>query len=131
VRQPIPFGSRRWRFDESRFRRRSGRQPAGFAHLRPVVVRQLERPSDRFQIDTGYFRLSTDTSLRFNGAPGSGDINLEDDLGVDDNVDTFRNAGLGVQYKYNKYSYDRGILVSQLGGEITYKGFQVFLTFLF
>jgi len=244
--------------------------------------------SDRFQIDTGYFRLSTETNLRFNGAPGSGDINLEDDLGVDDNVDTFwvdatwrvgrrhqlklgytrlnrdrkgfelerdftwggetykaglsantstgsdilggyyrlalfrndrfeigptvgigyiwldarvqatgtiagasrtldesastgsvtgavggyanawlarrlvthadflyvkvtpgdseasvtdwrlgadyyflRNAGLGVQYKYNKYSYDRGILVSQLGGEITYEGFQVFLTFLF
>jgi hypothetical protein len=43
----------------------------------------------------------------------------------------FRNAGLGVQYKYNKYTYDRGALVSQLGGEITYKGFQVFLSFLF
>ena len=27
--------------------------------------------------------------------------------------------------------YDRGILVSELGGEITYKGFQVFLSFLF
>jgi hypothetical protein len=43
----------------------------------------------------------------------------------------FRNAGLGAQYKYNKYSYDRGILVSQLGGAITYQGFQVFLSFLF
>jgi hypothetical protein len=43
----------------------------------------------------------------------------------------FRNAGLGVQYKYNKYTYNRGILVSQLGGEVTYKGFQVFLSFLF
>ena len=43
----------------------------------------------------------------------------------------FRNAGLGVQYKYNKYTYDRGILVSDLGGEVTYKGFQVFLSFLF
>jgi hypothetical protein len=43
----------------------------------------------------------------------------------------FRNAGLGVQYKYNKYTYDRGILVSDLGGKITYKGFQVFLSFLF
>lgn len=43
----------------------------------------------------------------------------------------FRNAGLGVQYKYNKYSYDRGILVSELGGEVTYKGFQVFVSFLF
>ena len=43
----------------------------------------------------------------------------------------FRNAGLGVQYKYNKYTYDRGILVSDLGGEVTYKGFQIFLSFLF
>jgi hypothetical protein len=43
----------------------------------------------------------------------------------------FRNAGIGAQYKYNKYSYDRGILVTKLGGEITYKGFQVFLSFLF
>jgi hypothetical protein len=243
---------------------------------------------DRFQIDTGYFRLTADTRLRYNGAPGSGDINFENDLGVDENVDTFwidgtwrvgrrhqvklsytqlsrdragfslerdftwggesyeaglsastrtgsdilgayyrfalvrndrfeigptvgvgylwldarvqatgtiagasrtldrsartgsvtgavggyangwltkrlvthadflyikvtpgetdasvtdwrvgadyyflRNAGLGVQYKYNKYTYDRGVLVSKLGGEITYQGFQVFLSFLF
>jgi hypothetical protein len=43
----------------------------------------------------------------------------------------FRNAGLGVQYKYNKYRYDRGILVSQLGGEVTYQGFQVFVSFRF
>jgi hypothetical protein len=43
----------------------------------------------------------------------------------------FRNAGLGVQYKYNKYTYDRGVLVSNLGGEVTYKGFQIFLSFLF
>ena len=43
----------------------------------------------------------------------------------------FKNAGLGVQYKYNRYSYDRGILVSELGGEVTYKGFQVFLSFRF
>ncbi len=43
----------------------------------------------------------------------------------------FRNAGLGVQYKYNKYTHDRGILVSKLGGEVGYEGFQVFLSFLF
>jgi hypothetical protein len=42
-----------------------------------------------------------------------------------------RNAGLGVQYKYDKYTYDRGVLASELGGDITYKGFQVFLSFLF
>jgi hypothetical protein len=43
----------------------------------------------------------------------------------------FKNAGLGVQYKYNRYRYDRGILVSELGGEVTYQGFQVFLSFRF
>jgi hypothetical protein len=42
-----------------------------------------------------------------------------------------RHAGLGVQYKYNHYSYDRGILSAQLGGEVTYKGFQAFASFLF
>jgi len=42
-----------------------------------------------------------------------------------------RNVGIGVQYKYNQYSYDRGILVSKLGGEITYEGAQVFASFLF
>ena len=244
--------------------------------------------SDRFQIDTGYFRLTADTQLRYNGAPGSGDIHFENDLGVDENVDTFwidgtwrvgrrhqvklaytrldrgradyalerdftwggedykaglsaststssdilggyyrfaafrndrfeigptvgvgylwlnagvdatgtiagasrtirksastgsitgalggyangwltkrlvargdflyikvspgetdasvtdwrvgadyyffRNAGVGVQYKYNTYTYDRGVLSEKLGGQIAYKGFQVFLTFQF
>jgi len=43
----------------------------------------------------------------------------------------FRNAGLGVQYKFDRYSYDRGILVSKLGGAITYKGVQVFASFRF
>ena len=43
----------------------------------------------------------------------------------------FRNAGLGVQYKFNRYSYDRGVLVSELGGQVTYEGLQVFLTFRF
>ena len=42
-----------------------------------------------------------------------------------------RHAGIGVQYKYNKYRYDRGILASELGGEVTYKGFQIFASFLF
>jgi hypothetical protein len=248
--------------------------------------------SDRFQIDTGYFRINANTVLRYNGGEGSGDIDFEKDLGVDENVDTFwldatwrvgrrhklklaftrlsrdrndytlqrdftwggetynaglsaststaseilggyyrfalvrserfeigptigvgylwldarieatgtisgpggsqsrsvderastgsvtgavggyaqgwpakrlavyadflyikvnpgeseasvtdwraganyyltRNVGLGAQYKYYQYSYDRGILVGELGGEITYKGFQVFASFLF
>jgi predicted porin len=42
-----------------------------------------------------------------------------------------RNVGVGVQYKYNKYTYDRGILVSTLGGELTFDGGQVFATFRF
>jgi predicted porin len=42
-----------------------------------------------------------------------------------------RNAGLGVQYKFNRYRYQRGILSRDLGGEITYKGFQLYLSLLF
>jgi len=45
--------------------------------------------SDRFQIDTGYFRISANTVLRYNGAQGSGDIDLEKDLGVNKDADTF------------------------------------------
>jgi hypothetical protein len=62
--------------------------------------------------------------------PGNTDASVTDwRVGAD--YYFFRHAGLGVQYKYNKYTYDRGILVSKLGGEVTYKGFQVFLSFLF
>jgi hypothetical protein len=43
----------------------------------------------------------------------------------------FRGIGLGLQYKFNRYSYDRGIVSRELGGEVTYKGFQVFLSALF
>jgi len=43
----------------------------------------------------------------------------------------FRNAGLGVQYKYNKYRETLEALSTDLGGELVYKGFQVFLSFLF
>jgi hypothetical protein len=43
----------------------------------------------------------------------------------------FRNAGLGVQYKFYRYSYDRGIVSAKLGGEITYKGVQVYASFRF
>jgi predicted porin len=42
-----------------------------------------------------------------------------------------RNVGLGVQYKYNQYRYDRGPLETELGGELTFQGFQAFLSFLF
>ena len=63
-------------------------------------------------------------------SPGDSEASVTDwRLGAD--YYFFKNAGLGVQYKYNQYSYDRGILVSELGGDVTYKGFQVFLSFLF
>jgi hypothetical protein len=42
-----------------------------------------------------------------------------------------RTVGVGAQYKYNQYSYDRGVLKSELGGELTFQGAQVFLTLLF
>jgi hypothetical protein len=42
-----------------------------------------------------------------------------------------RNAGIGAQYKYNQYSFDRGIASTKLGGEITYQGAQAFVTFRF
>jgi len=42
-----------------------------------------------------------------------------------------RHVGLGVQYKYNQYRYDRSIVIFDLGGDITYKGGQVFVSFLF
>ena len=45
--------------------------------------------SDRFQIDTGYFRISADTVLRYDGPQGSGDIDFEKDLGVNQDANTF------------------------------------------
>jgi len=42
----------------------------------------------------------------------------------------FRNAGLGVQYKYYRYRYDRAATSVQLGGEVKFHGVQVFLSFL-
>ena len=42
-----------------------------------------------------------------------------------------RNIGLGVQYKFNEYSQAREIASSKLGGELEFKGFQAFLSFLF
>jgi hypothetical protein len=43
----------------------------------------------------------------------------------------FRNAGLGVQYKYNKYRETLSAVSTELGGEVVFKGFQVFASFLF
>lgn len=42
-----------------------------------------------------------------------------------------RSVGLGAQYKYNRYSLDRGLLSTSLGGQITFQGVQAFLTFRF
>lgn len=45
---------------------------------------------DRFQIDTGYFRLDAATVLRYQGPQGgSGEVDLEEDAGLPDSVNTF------------------------------------------
>jgi hypothetical protein len=63
-------------------------------------------------------------------SPGDSEASVTDwRLGV--NYYVFRGAGLGVQYKYNRYRYERGLLSSSLGGEATYQGFQVFLSYVF
>jgi hypothetical protein len=63
-------------------------------------------------------------------SPGDTDASVTDwRIGAD--YYFLHNAGVGAQYKYDKYTYDRGILSSQLGGEITYQGFQLFATFRF
>ena len=45
--------------------------------------------SDRFQIDTGYFRLTADTVLRFNGAAGPGTSTSRRTSASTTNVNTF------------------------------------------
>jgi hypothetical protein len=40
-------------------------------------------------------------------------------------------VGFGAQFKYYKYRYDRSLLSADLGGSITYKGFQAYASFLF
>lgn len=63
-------------------------------------------------------------------SPGESDASVVDwRMGAD--YYFLKNVGLGVQYKYDRYRYDRGILVAKLGGEVTYKGFQIFGTFRF
>lgn len=52
-------------------------------------ARFANRLPDRFQIDTGYFRMDANTVLRFGGPQGgSGDVDFEEDLGQDPTVDT-------------------------------------------
>jgi len=63
-------------------------------------------------------------------SPGETDASITDwRIGADYYL--FRHAGLGIQYKYNSYSYQRGVLSSTLGGDVTYEGVQVFASFLF
>jgi hypothetical protein len=62
--------------------------PAAFAQDAPATT--WNGLPDRFQVDTGYFRLSSDTVLRFEGpAGGSGEVDFERDLGVDETANTF------------------------------------------
>ena len=85
---------------------------------------------DRFQIDTGYFRISANTVLRYNGGQGAGgDIDFEKDLGVNKDANTFwidgtRRVGRRHQLKlgFTKISRDRGDFTLQRdftwGGEV-------------
>jgi hypothetical protein len=85
----------------------------------------------------GYVRAWPAKRLVFEGdflyikvSPGDTDASVTDwRIGAD--YYFHHNVGVGAQYKYDKYTYDRGILSSQLGGEITYQGFQIFATFRF
>ena len=63
-------------------------------------------------------------------APGEIVASVSDGrLGVD--YYPWRHAGIGLQYKYNRFRYDQGIRSSTLGGSITYQGLQVYGSFLF
>jgi hypothetical protein len=43
----------------------------------------------------------------------------------------WHNVGLGAQYKYYKYRYDRSLLIAELGGSLRFSGAQGFVSFLF
>jgi len=40
-------------------------------------------------------------------------------------------VGVGAQYKYYKYRYERSLLSTELGGSITFQGAQAYVSFLF
>ena len=71
------------RLDEDHPRRHAGRQPVGFARVRPVVLRRLERPvrplPDRHRLLPAQRRHRPPLQR----PAGSGDVNLEKDLGVE------------------------------------------------
>src|SRR5262245_27959202 len=68
---------------------------------------------DHFQIDTGYFRIDSRALLRYQGGGGnSGQIDFENDLGVDPNANTYWvdaswRLGRRHQLKLNYTKYDR------------------------
>jgi hypothetical protein len=43
----------------------------------------------------------------------------------------WRKVGLAAQYKYYKYRYERGLAATELGGSMTFQGFQAYASFLF
>jgi opacity protein-like surface antigen len=79
-------------------------------------------PAKRLQLTSDFLYIKV--------TPGDTEASVTD-WRVGANWYFLRNVGIGAQYKYYQYSYDRGILVSKLGGEITYEGFQVYATFRF
>jgi len=43
----------------------------------------------------------------------------------------WQKVGLAAQYKYYKYRYERGLAATELGGSMTFQGFQAYASFLF
>ena len=84
--------------------------------------------SDRFQVDAGYFLIGANTVLRFDGPAGTeGDVDFEDDLGVDKDattwwVDATMRLGRRHQFKFNYTSLDRDRVDYTLERSFTWGG---------
>jgi len=62
-------------------------------------------------------------------SPGNADASVTD-WRIGSDYYFARHVGVGVQYKYNKYRYEREAFSTSLGGEARFQGFQVFASFL-
>jgi hypothetical protein len=62
--------------------------------------------------------------------PGDWDASVKDGRFAVDFY-PWRHLGIGAQYKYNEYRYDRRLQEASLGGTIAYQGVQIYGSFLF
>lgn len=79
-------------------------------------------PTDRFVLRADYLYISV--------SPDNSNASVTD-WRAGFNYYFTRHIGAGVQYKFYRYSYDRGVFESELGGELTFSGIQAFASFLF